>query len=168
MKKIVYIDGTDWQHEVGETDAVVWPSLEMMKKRVPCIEQCGVVRCELKEIEWVYGGSRDKEAKKTDYEAHIRWYEERIKHLRDIIKRQETYRELKIGNYLIHSDFEKIRVFNDCTIVASYKGGKAWYYLEKKEIISEVEGETQESFVLECKKRFGFDLSEFLAKETIS
>jgi len=52
--KIVYIDGVDWQHEVGEIDTVVWPSKESILEYTDCAETCGVVQCKITFLKWAH------------------------------------------------------------------------------------------------------------------
>lgn len=55
-EKTVFIDGTDWQHEVDANmrGTKVYPSLKNMKKFINHdVEGCGVVRCKLVFDGWV-------------------------------------------------------------------------------------------------------------------
>jgi len=91
MNKIVYIDGIDWENELGETDVTVWPSKNSLLKNTPCASSCGVVRCEVKMLEWVHPQNLSKEGNKQDpialWEGHIKRYEQRIEKLRTTIER---------------------------------------------------------------------------------
>lgn len=55
--KTCYMDGIDWQVHVGHdtAGAKVFPSAESCKRENPCIEEggCGVVKVEVRLIEWV-------------------------------------------------------------------------------------------------------------------
>jgi hypothetical protein len=87
--KIVYIDGVDWQHEVGETDAVVWPSKKSVLKGTPCADKCGVVKCEIKLLEWVHPQDLWGETE-TDKQKSIMAYEQKIaEHQKKILKLQQ-------------------------------------------------------------------------------
>jgi hypothetical protein len=52
--KIVYVDANDWNHEVGETEVMVWPSEKSILEKCPCAGTCGVVKCEISFLEWVH------------------------------------------------------------------------------------------------------------------
>ena len=54
--KFAYIDGIDWQHHV-EDDAYgvkIYPSVDALEKGSGhSMEECGIVKIELREVEWV-------------------------------------------------------------------------------------------------------------------
>src|SRR5271168_3540473 len=54
MKHLVYIDGTDWQYEIGRAadGNTVYPDPECLKKKGRCWEGCGIVECELVFKRW--------------------------------------------------------------------------------------------------------------------
>lgn len=92
--KIVYIDGVDWQHEVGETDSTIWPSKSSILKYTPCAEECGVVKCELRLLGWVH--PQNLRCSEDDPSGRISLLERKVeRHLQriDILKRRiETER----------------------------------------------------------------------------
>jgi len=53
-KRIVYMDGVDYQHELGECSTKVYASIDELKADSVCWEQCGIVKLELtiKVLEW--------------------------------------------------------------------------------------------------------------------
>lgn len=55
ISKTVYLDGVDWQYEVGEAYGgnLVHPSLKDTEESHPCVQQCGVVECDLVFNRWV-------------------------------------------------------------------------------------------------------------------
>jgi hypothetical protein len=99
-KKIVYVDGIDWQHEMGETNVEVWPSKLSILDRTLCAKTCGVVRCEIKLLEWVHPSHAEEEKEMTDEEytkkiipllqKKIESHQERIKALQERIAKKES------------------------------------------------------------------------------
>ena len=70
--EIVYIDGIDWLHEIGEVDTTVWPSKESILKNTPCAHKCGIIMCKIEPIEWVLPSDHSQpEIEKTQYNAMI-------------------------------------------------------------------------------------------------
>lgn len=70
MKKkkiIVYVDGVDWQHEIGEASDgnKVYPSINCLKKYSRCWDGCGIVECELVLKKWVVEHNWNKMAKSS-------------------------------------------------------------------------------------------------------
>lgn len=67
-----YICGVSWQHELGECLINVYDSLELLKEKSKCWEQCGVV-----EIEFVgptYPETREEVvAHKWVVDQNMRW-----------------------------------------------------------------------------------------------
>ena len=61
--KILYLDGVDFQHELGETNCTTYASLESLKKQNKCWPQCGVVKIKvtIEEVEWLEPQDFDKE-----------------------------------------------------------------------------------------------------------
>lgn len=63
-----YIDGVDWQHELGEAadGTKLYPSLKAIKKFNPCWKECGIVKVTVtfEDVKWVAEqdlfGSRSK------------------------------------------------------------------------------------------------------------
>jgi len=51
----VYIDGTDWQYEVGEAadGNSVYPDVKSLQKYRSCWKGCGVVKCKLVFDSWI-------------------------------------------------------------------------------------------------------------------
>jgi len=52
---IVYMCGVDWQHHtLGEAaPTVVYPSVEILKERRPCVTECGIVEVAMTVRRWV-------------------------------------------------------------------------------------------------------------------
>jgi hypothetical protein len=50
---IVYTCGVAFQHEIGETDVRFYESEEQLKKKRTCWKECGIVKVEVKLIEWL-------------------------------------------------------------------------------------------------------------------
>lgn len=52
---IVFLDGVDWQHEIGEAAGgnKVYGSVEDLKENNRCWNSCGVVKCKITLVEWV-------------------------------------------------------------------------------------------------------------------
>lgn len=53
--KIGYIFGVDFQYHIGEdlSPTKIFSSAEILKKETKCWKQCGIVKIEVTEIEWV-------------------------------------------------------------------------------------------------------------------
>lgn len=51
--RIVYIDGTDWQHDIKGTTVDVYPSIEAITGAKKCVKDCGIVEVEVKLKRWV-------------------------------------------------------------------------------------------------------------------
>lgn len=53
-ERIVYIDGVDFQHELGAAMGgnTVYPDLEDALENNPCAQSCGIVKCKVTLIEW--------------------------------------------------------------------------------------------------------------------
>ena len=51
----LYMDGVDFQHELGECETKVYDSVERAKKHSKCWESCGIVKfkAEVSNVEWV-------------------------------------------------------------------------------------------------------------------
>lgn len=71
----VFVDQTDFLHEIGEGNApgphMVYNTLKEIKKKQPCVEQCGVVRAKLVFVEVV----QPSDFKKVDGEHTPSFYE---------------------------------------------------------------------------------------------
>lgn len=57
-KRIVYCCGVDYQHEINEAPDLegrmpLYSSVEELKSKRTCWDECGILRLELKPIEWV-------------------------------------------------------------------------------------------------------------------
>jgi hypothetical protein len=64
MKTItVFLDGVDFQHELGETTVTTYASVDSLKKSSKCWSQCGIVKVKLKvnSVEWVEPQNFNKE-----------------------------------------------------------------------------------------------------------
>jgi len=68
----VFVDLTDFMHEIGEGNARgphhIYNSLEEIKRKQPCVEQCGIVRAKLVLVEIVQGSDYSK---KDDHKLSI-------------------------------------------------------------------------------------------------
>jgi len=55
LEKIVYIDGVDFEHELGEASGGVrvYPSLKDAQEENVCWDSCGLVKCKVTFLEWV-------------------------------------------------------------------------------------------------------------------
>src|SRR5208283_2502349 len=53
-KLLVYMDGVDWQHEIGEAPDgnKVYPDVESLKEHNRCWDGCGIVECEIIFKKW--------------------------------------------------------------------------------------------------------------------
>lgn len=49
----MYMDGTDYLHELGETETTIYHSIEALKSNRPCTEECGIVAVRVQLVEWV-------------------------------------------------------------------------------------------------------------------
>jgi len=94
----VYICGVAYQHEVGETDVTVYPSVEYLKKEGVCWDSCGIVECEVKGIKWVHPQDLFKDLKEVDMsqyketdekQSRINCFKRHIKYLKEKIKKTE-------------------------------------------------------------------------------
>ena len=66
IKKVkVFIDGIDWQYEIGEAadGNKVYPDVDCLKAENRCWEGCGIVECELIFKKWVVEHDWNKMAK---------------------------------------------------------------------------------------------------------
>ena len=54
-REVGYMCGVDWQHELGHAMGgnVVYPSVEDLKANRKCVRSCGIVKVEVKLVEWV-------------------------------------------------------------------------------------------------------------------
>lgn len=52
-KKIFYVCGVDWQHELGETKVMTYASVDQLKKEMKCTEECGIVELEAALVKWI-------------------------------------------------------------------------------------------------------------------
>lgn len=84
---LCYIDGVDWQHELGEARGgnTLYPSLKDLKRWNPCWDSCGVVKVKVISLEWMEkqdisrGDSiSSKDAEKREKELLIEIYERRL------------------------------------------------------------------------------------------
>lgn len=66
-KVTVYVDGVDWQHEIGEAPDgnTVYPSTDSLKEFNRCWEGCGVVECEIVFKKWIIKQDWDLMSKGT-------------------------------------------------------------------------------------------------------
>jgi hypothetical protein len=82
--KILYMDAVDWAHEA--VDVSIWPSQKMLLEGTPCAFECGVVKCEVRVIDWAHpqnfsleqAEQEGPEARAKRYEGHIARYRQRI------------------------------------------------------------------------------------------
>lgn len=66
-KRKLYACGVDWQHEIGEAPDLegkmpLYSSVEELKRKRTCWDECGIVEIELKVTKWVL---------KQDYKYYI-------------------------------------------------------------------------------------------------
>jgi hypothetical protein len=101
--KTVFVDAVDWAHEVGETDVTVWPSLNSILNHTPCAKKCGVYKCEIKILEWVYPQDLDKEVEAMSpddwlllQEGHIARYQQRIEQIQKMVVRIRSHKECEV------------------------------------------------------------------------
>jgi len=161
--KTVFVDGIDWQHEIGETDATVWPSLGSILNNTPCAKTCGVVKCEMKILEWVHPQDLHKEEEVMSkdawlllYEGHIARYQQRIDQIQKIVARIRSEKVDLCGDYEVVSNCEGIKVNHKYERLAHLlKDGSAYYLtLEGKKKSDNV---SLEMFKQECKKYYGIE-----------
>jgi hypothetical protein len=102
-KKTVFVDAIDWAHEIGEIDATIWPSLSSILDGTPCAKTCGVLKCEMKILEWVHPQDLSKELEhmtNDDWlllqEGHIARHQQRIDQIRKMVTR---IRSEKVNGY---------------------------------------------------------------------
>jgi hypothetical protein len=57
--KRAFVCGVAWQHELGETDIKLHPSLESLWREHKCTDKCGVVEVEVRLVRWVKPQSLD-------------------------------------------------------------------------------------------------------------
>lgn len=53
---ILYMCATDFQHEMGNVAVKIYPSIESLKRDMPCVEECGIVSVNVELVEWVEPG----------------------------------------------------------------------------------------------------------------
>ena len=44
---------TDFQHEMGEVEVKMYPTVEQLKREQPCVAECGIVSVNVEFVEWV-------------------------------------------------------------------------------------------------------------------
>lgn len=162
--KTVFVDGVDWQHEIGETDATVWPSLNSILNHTPCAKTCGVVKCEMKILEWVHPQDLHKEEdamSKDDWlllqEGHIARHQQRIDQIQKMVARIRSEKVESCGDYEVVSNCEGIKVNHkdDGRRAHLLKTGSAYYHtLEGKKKSDNV---SLEMFKQECKKYYDIE-----------
>lgn len=56
QKLKLFLDGVDWQHEIGNTNTTVYESAEHLKRKESCWQSCGIVEVtlEVKSVRWVH------------------------------------------------------------------------------------------------------------------
>jgi hypothetical protein len=47
-KKTFYICGVAWEHHLGETPEMLYNTKKELKSKVPCWEECGIIKVEMK------------------------------------------------------------------------------------------------------------------------
>ena len=100
MKRIGYMDKTDFDYEVGEARGGnnIYPSMQDTKRCQPCSENCGIVKVEVKYLETVHpeGYDRGKSAKEwEDYEKSAE-YRKHLENKLKIVKSHVEYYEKKL------------------------------------------------------------------------
>lgn len=83
----VYVDLTDFLHEIGEGNAPgphrIYNSLNEIKKKQPCVEECGIVKANLVMVEIVQESNFKKDNKRHSYSFSEK-YNLMLKALQDI------------------------------------------------------------------------------------
>lgn len=74
--KVGYMCGVAWQHELGETDVIVYGSEAELRENADCTDECGVVKVEVKLVKWV---KPQKLLEEHDYLIHYIAVRETIK-----------------------------------------------------------------------------------------
>jgi hypothetical protein len=65
--KLIYVCGTDWNHEVGEvSDVQMYASVAMLKKEKACWKECGIVELKVTESKWIVKENFEQIVKKID------------------------------------------------------------------------------------------------------
>lgn len=101
-KVVVYLDGVDWQHEIGVASDgnKVYPDIDNLKECSPCWNGCGIVECELVFKKWVvdqnwnkiFKTSRTysvKEMKKNSDILRLESANNYLKYLEDLVSKQK-------------------------------------------------------------------------------
>lgn len=67
--KKFYICGIDLQHELGETQITVYPSIDSLKENMDCTEECGIVEITItpNQVKWLKEQDLFKKVKKKPY-----------------------------------------------------------------------------------------------------
>jgi hypothetical protein len=163
--KTIYIDGVDWQNEIGEIDVTVWPSKESILERTPCAMSCGVMQCEIRAVEWVYPQSLcEVEGEAKDmiklWEGHIERYKQRIESIEGAIRRAKSERTEKVGEFTVVSHCERVMVSKEHqgrACLNKRKDGTAAFFYKDEEDNEKIEGMTLDAFKQECKQRWGIE-----------
>lgn len=89
---IVYIDGVDFQHEIGEASGgnKVYPSLKDLKENNKCYESCGVVKAKITLVEWVLPQNIHLNSRRPHMESKIERAKERLAFFEEAIKKTKA------------------------------------------------------------------------------
>lgn len=52
-----YMCRVDYDHELGSTDVVVYPTLQALREAHPCWEECGIVMVEVRLVKVIHEGT---------------------------------------------------------------------------------------------------------------
>jgi len=83
--KTIYMDGVDFQHELGEAMGgnVVFGSMEDLKEHSKCWESCGIVKCTITVEEWASPQDLFKDAVPMSEVNDVKHDIERLQNLKD-------------------------------------------------------------------------------------
>lgn len=91
-KVTVFLDGVDWQHEIGEASDgnKVYPGVDSLKEHNRCWDGCGIVECEIVFKKWVLEHDWKRMARdSTTYSA------EDLKKNSDILRLESAQKRLE-------------------------------------------------------------------------
>jgi hypothetical protein len=104
-KVTVYLDGIDWQYEVGEAidGNKVYPDVNSLKKYNRCWDGCGIVECELVFKKWVVEHNFKRMSKdSTSYSA------EELETNRNILRLESAKKHLEYLEELVCKQKQKV------------------------------------------------------------
>jgi hypothetical protein len=91
-KVTVFLDGVDWQYEVGSASDgnTIYPDIECLKEYGPCWEGCGIVECEIVFKKWVVEHNWEVMSKTSK-----RYSAKELEENRDILKLEAAIKHLE-------------------------------------------------------------------------